>query len=347
MVINELKIDNPEKERRFSEILKSFKVNFDYINLNQEKYFDVYDIKLSFGTRISKIETLIDDIGLQMMAYSKPISYAVHNKGIYRVEIQRDPIVPKDILGLMAAMPSSHVIPICLGTDKSGEDLIVDLNKIPNLLIGGTTGSGKSVLLHNIILSLIYRDADIYLADPKFVEFSMYSGLKQVKWIDNSSEQLSSTLSHLKKIMNHRYSLLLRYKARNIKEYSNLSTTVTDMKPIVLVIDEWADLVLSNKDLQAELCCIAQKGRAAGIGIVLATQRPSVNVVSGMIKANFPGRICLRVASQVDSKVILDRAGGESLTDVGTGLYIDGFTKSPIHFKSDYIEDISKALERI
>ena len=229
-------------------------------------------------------------------------------------------------------------------TGHAARDLIVDLNKVPNLLIGGTTGSGKSVLLHSIILSLIRRDAEIYLADPKFVEFSMYSDVRQVKWIDNTAQQLSSTLNHIKNIMQSRYDLLVKHKCRNIKEYANNINTETIMKPICIVIDEWADLVLSDRKIQEELCCIAQKGRAAGIGIVLATQRPSVNVVSGLIKANFPGRVCLRVASQVDSKVILDRKGGESLSDVGTGIYLDGNLKSPIHFKSHYIENISEML---
>ena len=234
-----------------------------------------------------------------------------------------------------------------MGTCNDGNDLIVDLNSIPNLLIGGTTGSGKSVLLHNIILSQLNFGAKVYLVDPKYVEFSMYKDAFKVEKIDNSVEEFKLTLNELFEIMNYRYNLMRKFRSRNIKEYNNNKFVKNPFKPIVMIIDEWADLCLQDKSLQESLCLIAQKGRASGISIVLATQRPSVNVISGLIKANFPGRICLRVATSIDSKVIIDSLGGEQITEVGCGLYLDGSLRKPIKFKTPYISDVEKFLKRL
>lgn len=340
MVIESIKIDSNDKEIFFSKVLKSFGIKFDYINLTEGKYFDVYDIKLSLGTRISRVESLVEDIGIQMCSVSKPNARVISSSGVYRIEIQKEEIRCSDFKTIMRSANPKYIMPICLGSDSKGESLIVDLNTIPNMLIGGTTGSGKSVLLHNIIISLISSDVSVYLADPKRVEFSMYKGCKSINWIDSSVEDFKSTLDLIYTEMEHRYEILAIRKARNIKEYNAKEDIEEKMKPIAIVIDEWADFVLQDKTLQKKLCSIAQKGRASGISIVLATQRPSVNVVSGVIKANFPGRICLRVASQIDSKVILDKSGGEFLSGSGSAMYIDGKTSTPIYFKTPYIEDV-------
>jgi S-DNA-T family DNA segregation ATPase FtsK/SpoIIIE len=344
-MLREVLIDEPQGTARLCSILDSFKIKFDYVNKQETEYFDIYDIKLSLGSKISKIQSIIEDISIQMNSFGMPNHYVVPSKGSYRIEIQKKKINPVSLEDLFFSTDDNFTTPICLGTDIKGNNLIKDLNTIPNLMIGGTTGSGKSVLLHNIILSLLSFGTEVYLADPKYVEFSMYEGAKGVKTIDNSVEDFKLTLCSLAILMDERYMKLKQYKCRNIKEFNSLSTEY--MSPVVIVIDEWADLIMQDKTIQKDLCMIAQKGRAAGMGIVLATQRPSVNVLPGVIKANFPGRICLKVASAIDSKVILDQKGGESLVDAGTGLYMDGKTSTPIKFKTPFVKDISKYLERL
>lgn len=329
-----------EKKDLIGLLLDSFDIKYKYINKYKKGFVDVYDICPVFGTKISKLNGLLDELGMYLRSFDAPSGYVVPSEGVYRVEIQTEPIVSKELEDLFCLDIGDKVIPTCIGTTSSGLDLFIDLNCIPNLLIGGTTGSGKSVLLHNIILSQINFGSDLYLVDPKYVEFSMYKNFLGVSKIDNSVEEFKITLLELFEKMNYRYNLMKKFKARNIKEYNNNINVKNKFSPIVIVIDEWADLCLQDKKLQDNLCLIAQKGRAAGISIVLATQRPSVNVISGLIKANFPGRICLRVASSVDSKVIIDTAGGETLTETGCGLYLDGSLKKPVKFKTPYISNI-------
>ena len=340
MIIENLSLAQHTKEQQIANLLKAHKVGFDQIIYKEDRFFDIYKIKLSIGTKISKLDNLMPEIGLQLNGVSIPTGKMVPKEGLYQIEVQKQDIQSKSLNQLFDSV-SNMTMPLCLGTDKVGNDHIIDLNKIPNLLIGGTTGSGKSVLLHNIVLSLIKFDTEIFLADPKYVEFTMYQDLPQVKSISNEIDDLYIALDYIKSQMQKRYRLLSKNRSRNISEY-NKKNAFSKLKPIALVIDEWADFVLQDKGLQKEICYIAQKGRAAGIGIVLATQRPSVNIISGVIKANFPGRICLKVASQIDSKVILDRSGGEKISGVGTGLYIDGSNQSLKMFRTPYVEDIDK-----
>jgi len=328
----------------FELLLSSYGVKFRKVEKQTIGFYDIYDVTLSVGMRISKIDSVLAEIGLHLQALERPRGYPLTRKGVYRIEVQREDIKPKPLTELLKNDTHNEVIPTCLGTKNSGEDFIIDLNSVPHLLIGGTTGSGKSVLLHNIILSQMKNNADIYLVDPKFVEFSMYKYTNSVLRIDNSIEQFKITLSVIFDEMNRRYEFMNKFRVRNIKEYNDSVFTYSKFKPIVIVIDEWADFHLQDKTLQNDLCLIAQKGRASGISIVLATQRPSVNVISGLIKANFPGRVCLRVASSVDSKVILDKTGGEELSSSGSGLYLDGSFKMPVKFRTPYVKNIANIL---
>ena len=221
----------------------------------------------------------------------------------------------------------------------------VDLNTLPNILVGGTTGSGKSVLLHSFILSLLGSDAFLYLVDPKMVEFGVYSDLNAVKALVHSAEETNDIIEEVRTLMETRFYHLHKSGARNAIEYNRRVEPKNRMKPIVMVVDEWADLVLQDKTIQKSLCLVAQKGRAAGISIILATQRPSCRVISGLIKANFSGRVALKVASAIDSRVILDCKGAEKITDIGTGLYLDGSLSKPLLFRAPYITDIQKELD--
>jgi S-DNA-T family DNA segregation ATPase FtsK/SpoIIIE len=335
-----IKLFEPTKEERLINILKSFNISIRTIEIIESKFFDIFNIKLCSGVKSSKVDKVLTEIGLEFESQSTPRGYPVMKEGVYRIEIQHSKIECPDLTEFLDEAEGMFA-PIVMGTDSFGNKVVKDLNKMPNLLVGGTTGSGKSVVLHNFILSLIHSGADIYLVDPKMVEFSAYEDVKEVKSIVSFFEDFENTIEYLKSLMQIRFKLLKTSRSRNVHEFNAKANKESDkLKPIVLVIDEWADIVLQNPKIQKPLCYLAQKGRAAGISIILATQRPSANVVSGLIKANFPGRLALKVASSIDSRVILDSTGAEGINDPGVGLYLDGSISEPIMFKSPYIEDL-------
>jgi S-DNA-T family DNA segregation ATPase FtsK/SpoIIIE len=340
-------IFTPKKEERFFSLLNSFGVKAEYVKLESKKFFDVYDIKLSPGVRSSKLDRMLVDLGMAIESHAHPVGYPVLKDGVYRVEVQKAALESPALQSVMRSFNPSSYSPIALGSDHHGEPFSIDLNKIPNLLVGGTTGSGKSVLLHSFILSLLKCDACLYLVDPKTVEFNMYSDLHSVKSLVHTVEGAHLLIEDVRALMETRFSYLSKAKARSAADYNKRVAPENRMKPIVVVVDEWADLVLQDKDIQKPLCLVAQKGRAAGISIILATQRPSCRVISGLIKANFPGRVAMKVASAVDSRVILDSNGAEKISDIGTGLYVDGTTSKPVLFRAPYIEDVSAELDII
>jgi len=340
-------IFTPKKEEKFFSLLNSFGVKAEYVRLESKKFFDVYDIKLSPGVRSSKLDRMLVDLGMAIESHAHPVGYPVLKDGVYRIEVQRAELESPTLQSVVQSFSPSFYSPIALGSDHHGEPLSVDLNRIPNLLVGGTTGSGKSVLLHSFILSLLKCDACLYLVDPKTVEFNVYSDLDAVKSLVHTVEGASLLIEDVRDLMETRFSYLSNAKVRSAAEYNERVSPERRMRPVVIVVDEWADLVLQDKDIQKSLCLVAQKGRAAGISIILATQRPSCRVISGLIKANFPGRIALKVASAVDSRVILDSNGAEKITDVGTGLYVDGSISKPALFRAPYIENVSRELDLI
>tara|TARA_Y100000287_G_C14220875_1_gene356216 strand:+ start:433 stop:1533 length:1101 start_codon:yes stop_codon:yes gene_type:complete len=340
-------IFEPKKEERFFSLLKSFGVKADYVSLKSKRFFDVYDIKLSPGVRSSKIDRMLVDLGLSIGSHAHPVGYPVLRDGVYRVEVQKEELESPSLSDVIGEFNAKDFAPIALGADHHGDFFSVDLNKLPNLLVGGTTGSGKSVLLHSFILSLIKKEACLYLVDPKTVEFSMYSDLDCVKSLVNTVDDADVLIQEVRDLMETRFVYLSKSKARSAAEYNKRVSAENRMKPIVIVVDEWADLVLQNKEIQKTLCLVAQKGRAAGISIILATQRPSCRVISGLIKANFPGRVAMKVASAVDSRVILDCNGAEKITDVGTGLYLDGTMSKPSLFRAPLILDVEEEMAKI
>jgi len=333
------------KESKLFNILKSFKISVSSITLESGKFFDYYYIKLSPGVRFSKIDRILLDIGLALGAQSIPGGSIILKKGAYKLSVQVREIKSPTFSKMLNDYNKDYYMPIFFGVSESGRFIYKDLNKIPNLIVGGTTGSGKSVLLHSFIMSLLKSNTSIYLCDPKVVEFDRYKVFKNVKAVVNSVDEMSAIIKDLTAIMNKRFSILRKKRLRAASE--SRSTSGLTMPPICLVIDEWADLVLQEKGLQKELSVLAQKGRAAGISIILATQRPSASVISGLIKANFPGRVALRVASAVDSRVILDKSGAEKIDSIGTGLIVDATSSEPMLFRAPNIENIDKELESL
>jgi S-DNA-T family DNA segregation ATPase FtsK/SpoIIIE len=333
-------------ESRLLNILKSFKVSVSSITLERGRFFDYYYIKLSPGVRASKLDRLLKDIGLALGAQTLPTGTLLMSKGVYRLSVQREEIESPTFGDMLNGYSGSYYMPLFIGISESGEAIYSDLNKMPNLIVGGTTGSGKSVLLHSLAMSLLKHGTSLYLCDPKMVEFDRYTKFDGVKKVVSSPEDTSAVIKELTAKMNQRFSVLKRAGARSADELVD-QNGCRKISPICLIIDEWADLVLQEKGLQKQLCVLAQKGRAAGISVVLATQRPASSVISGLVKANFPGRIAMRVASAVDSRVILDKTGAEKIDNIGVGLILDGRSSEPTLFRAPNISDIDKELSAL
>lgn len=343
---NVIRIFQRSKEENFANILSSYKIGVEEVILSSTDNFDVYSLRLSPGSRISKIEKILPEIGLHLQSLSIPRGRLLMEEGLYEIIVQtnRPDNISLDYKKVSDYNPS-FLCPINLGKDEFGNDLIQDINQMPNLLVAGTTGSGKSMFLHSIFLSAAANNADLYLIDPKGVEFDSYKNLNCVVKFTTTLDGSRQILKDLYQKMEEIFSLLQKSGFRNIAEY-NLSSK-NKIKPSIVIIDEWADLVLQDKKIQNDLCLVAQKGRAAGISIVLATQRPSSSIISGPIKANFPARVAMRVASQVDSRVVLDCSGAEKLAKAGSGIYLDAKTGELKHFFAPKIDSISAEIKKI
>lgn len=333
-----------EKTDNMRGLLSDFGIKLSKVEVDESRYFDRYKISLSRGSRFSKIESVLDDIGLTLRSVSKPKGELNMPNGSYDIIIQKKYIESPDMKSMISRIPSEMTIPVALGVDLAGNDIFFDLNEIPNLLVAGTTGSGKSVLLHNIILSLLKSGNTVFVVDPKLVEFSCYNKAGKSVFVGSTEEFFKKTIDFLSLEISKRFQIFGRLGCRNISDFNKKFSK--SFQPIVLVIDEWADLAMKNNSYQSMLCKIAQIGRAAGISIVLATQRPSADIISGKIKANFPGRIALRVASSVDSRVIIDDVGAENLKNKGSGIFIGGDGVA-LRFRTGYIEDVENYIKEI
>jgi len=334
------------KEEKFLNLLSSFKISVEEVYLESNDNFDLYSIRLSPGSKISKLEKVLPEIGLQLRALSTPRGRLLMEEGLYEISVQigRPQSIAVSYANLLDNNPE-FLCPISFGVDEFGSEMIHDLNQMPNLLVAGTTGSGKSMFLHSIFLSVAANNADIYLIDPKGVEFDQYRELSCISAFASDLLGAKKILSNLYTRMENIFSILQKVGARNLAEYNNLVRE--KIKPSVLIIDEWADLVLQDKSIQNDLCLIAQKGRAAGVSIVLATQRPSASIISGPIKANFPARVAMRVASLVDSRVILDSSGAEKLAKVGSGIYLDPKTGEQRLFFAPKVDSVSSEIKKL
>ena len=339
---NVISIFSKPKNEIMIEILNSFGIRVDSVFLDEGIMFDVYNVSLSMGQRASKVDSCLVDIGMCIKSYAKPTSHVSSKDGLYKLRIQKGEMPSKEFSYFYDCIDnySGMESPIPLGIGIDGQIVCVDLSLLPNLLISGVPGAGKSMLIHSIILSLIKNNCDIYLSDPKMVEFSSYKKIPCVKNVSYSVDGAISSAESIIKIMNGRFSTLNKSGHRDFISYNKVEKNT--IKPIVLIIDEWADLILQDSSIEKKISTLAQKGRAAGISVIIATQRPSAKVVSGLIKASFSGRVCLKVNSAIDSRIVLDCSGGESISDIGVGLYRDQKNHIPVMFRSFYIDSIDK-----
>lgn len=302
-----------------SDLFKQLKIKAKINSCKSENVFLIFDIELIPGGTYKKIEQFSTEIALALKSLSEPLIYPITKDGIIRMEVMMSPmenVLFSDVTSSSNFKDPKHILPLALGKSRDGSILVADLAKMPHLLLGGTTGSGKSVLLQAIINSLINKNCRLALVDTKRVEFSHYENHSKLYCpIAQTAESALSVLNKLCMEMEQRFTKLQKAGCKNILQYKG------DMPYIVVIIDEFADLMMiSRKDSQNLICKLAQKSRACGIHLVVATQRPSVDIVTGTIKANFPSRISFQVTSSVDSRTILDKSGAEKLSGNGDAI---------------------------
>jgi S-DNA-T family DNA segregation ATPase FtsK/SpoIIIE len=314
------------------------KIKAKVVNTESNGTISKYYLSLQPGEKVSRIENCATEIALGLKAYSKPIIRVIMEKGLVCVELFVKPLNTVGFFDIAKPQYDSS-LPLVLGRTHDGNDLIVDLSTMPHLLIAGTTGSGKSVLLHSILSGLITSNKSIKLAliDPKKVEFSHYSEIQHLMYpVVTDPDNALSLLSDLVDEMENRFKIMSKASVTNISDF-NRKKPNKELPHIVLVIDEFSDLMHTSKKIfQKQLCLLAQKSRACGIHIIIATQRPSVDVVTGLIKSNFPARISCRVSSLIDSRVILNCSGAEKLLGKGDAL-ISSVGLNMVRFQGAYI----------
>ena len=367
--MEEIKANNA----RIIEVLNSFGVKIKEIKATVGPAITLYEVTPAEGVRISRIRSLEDDIALCLSALGVRIIAPMPGKGTVGIEVpNKNPkiVSMESILNSKKFQQTTMELPIALGKTITNEVFMVDLAKIPHLLVAGATGQGKSVGLNAIIASLLYKkhpnELKIVLVDPKKVEFSLYSPIADhfmAATNENVDEPIITdvtkvvrTLNSLCALMDTRYDLLKMAGAKTIKEYNNkfvnhkLNLTLGHhyMPYIVVVIDEFGDLIMTaGKEVELPIARIAQLARAVGIHMVIATQRPTTTIITGNIKANFPGRMAFKVTSGIDSKTILDRPGANQLVGKGDMLFLNG--GEPVRVQCAFIDtpEIEKITEYI
>ena len=326
--------------RILMEKLAEFGVDAEVINVNIGPIITQYEIKPAPGVKVSKFHALADDLALAIKATSIRIQAPIPGRGLVGIEIpnvSRDTIYLKDILLSDEMKKMDGLLAIGLGKDISGKPVVADLAKMPHLLIAGATGSGKSVCVNSIICSLLFRttpdEVRLVMIDPKRIELSGYQGIPHlIQEVVTDNEDALVALNWAVTEMDQRYELLQRYKVKDLKAYNveveklrMQDDTIEDHKKpfIIIIVDELADLMMTvGRDIERPITRLAQMARAIGIHLILATQRPSIKVITGVIKANFPSRIAFQVSSKIDSRVIIDSNGAEKLLGMGDSLFL-------------------------
>ncbi|MET3028521.1 DNA translocase FtsK [Flavobacterium sp. UW10123] len=338
-----------ENKNRIVDTLRNYKIEIAQIKATVGPSVTLYEIVPEAGIRISKIKSLEDDIALSLSALGIRIIAPIPGKGTIGIEVpNKNPtmVSMKSVIGAAKFQEAEMELPIALGKTISNETFVVDLAKMPHLLMAGATGQGKSVGLNAVLTSLLYKkhpaEVKFVLVDPKKVELTLFNKIERhylAKLPDTEdaiitdNAKVVNTLNSLCTEMDNRYSLLKDAMVRNIKEYNdkfksrklNPEAGHRFLPYIVLVVDEFADLIMTaGKEVEVPIARLAQLARAIGIHLIIATQRPSVNVITGLIKANFPARIAFRVTSKIDSRTILDTQGADQLIGRGDLLYTNG-----------------------
>ncbi len=343
---NELK----QNANKLVETLKSFGVETRIVDIARGPSVTRYEIQPAAGVKISKITNLADDIALNLAASGVRIEAPIPNKAAVGIEIpnkNRQSVTLREVVDTPAYKNAKSKLTVALGKDITGEFVYSDLVKMPHLLIAGTTGSGKSVCLNSMIVSILYNatpdEVKLLMIDPKQVEFTIYNGIPHLLVpVVSDPRKASGALAWAVTEMLTRYKTFSENSVRDISGYNSIceSQGKKKMPQIVIFIDELSDLMMAApNEVEDSICRLAQMARAAGMHLVIATQRPSVDVITGIIKANIPSRISLSVSSQVDSRTIIDSVGAEKLLGNGDMLYYPVGIPKPIRVQGCYLSD--------
>ncbi|WP_195833634.1 DNA translocase FtsK [Helicobacter pylori] len=335
LCLKDTSLDENEIDQKIQDLLsklRTFKIDGDIIRTYSGPIVTTFEFRPAPNVKVSRILGLSDDLAMTLCAESIRIQAPIKGKDVVGIEIpnsQSQTIYLREILESELFQKSSSPLTLALGKDIVGNPFITDLKKLPHLLIAGTTGSGKSVGVNAMILSLLYKNPPdqlkLVMIDPKMVEFSIYADIPHLLTpIITDPKKAIGALQSVAKEMEHRYSLMSEYKVKTIDSYNEQAPNngVEAFPYLIVVIDELADLMMTGgKEAEFPIARIAQMGRASGLHLIVATQRPSVDVVTGLIKTNLPSRVSFRVGTKIDSKVILDTDGAQSLLGRGDMLF--------------------------
>jgi S-DNA-T family DNA segregation ATPase FtsK/SpoIIIE len=344
---NRLDKEITENARTLEQTLESFGIQTSVVHATQGPAVTRYELEPAPGVKISRIVSLADDIALKLAAPSIRIEAPIPGKSVIGIEVPNKEVFGvslREVLETPEYQSSSSLLTVALGKDIGGQAIMADLAKMPHLLVAGATGSGKSICINILISSILFRAhpdcVKFLLIDPKVVELSNYNGIPHlVAPVVTEPKKAASALKWTVQEMERRYALFAAAGARDVTRYNEVNPD-EKLPLIVVIIDELADLMMvAPVDVEDSICRLAQMARASGIHLVIATQRPSVDVITGTIKANIPSRISFSVSSQIDSRTILDMAGAEKLLGKGDMLYYPIGASKPLRLQGAYISD--------
>lgn len=343
---------------RLVDTLKSFGVETRIINISMGPAVTRYELQPSAGVKISKITNLADDISLSLAVGGVRIEAPIPNKSAVGIEVpnkKKEIVVLREIVSSDVFIKAKSPLTFALGKDIAGNVVVADIEKMPHVLVAGATGSGKSVCINSLIVSLIYKSSPknvrLLLIDPKVVELGVYNNIAHLLIpVVTDPKKAAGALNWAVNEMLKRYKLFASVGVRDLKSYNsflelkkeeeNCSDDLNLLPQIVIIVDELADLMMAaSKDVENSICRLAQMARAAGMHLVIATQRPSVDVITGLIKANIPSRIAFTVSSQVDSRTIIDMSGAEKLLGKGDMLYFPVGEQKPLRVQGCFLSD--------
>lgn len=348
---NEDKQDLFDNANKLEDTLMSFGVEAKVLQVTKGTSVTRFEIQPSPGVKVSKIVNLQDDIALGLAASAVRMEAPIPGKSAIGIEVpnkKQTPVFLREVLDSKEFQESTKKISFALGKDITGTCIVGDLSEMPHMLIAGATGSGKSVCINSLIVSLLYKyspdEIKLLMIDPKVVELSIYNGIPHLLIpVVTEPKKAAGALNWAVNEMDKRYELFTKYKVKNIKYYNQQVDKgfISEKLPyIVLIVDELADLMMTcPNDVEDYICRLAQKARAAGIHLIIATQRPSVDVITGVIKANIPSRISFAVSSGVDSRTILDQTGAEKLLGRGDMLYSPMGANKPLRIQGAFISE--------
>ena len=347
----QIKEDLEQSARILEETLEDFGISAKVTDIERGPVITRYELEPAPGVKLNRIVALSDDVALAMKAQSVRIIAPIPGKARVGVEVpnmQSTMVVLKEVLSSKAFLEEDSILTLALGKDITGKPIVADLDGMPHLLIAGTTGSGKTVCVNSLILSLLYKgspnDLKFLMVDPKMVELMPFNGLPHLLCpVVTDAKKASQALNWVVNEMEERYQLLAKAAARNIQAYNEKGEKLPF---IVVVIDEFADLMTVARDqIENAVTRLAQLSRAVGIHLILATQRPSVDVITGVIKANLPARVSFKVASKVDSRTVLDMNGADKLLGKGDMLFLRPGEEKLIRIQGTLVSD--KEIEKV